>query len=350
MMAQVPEGIKLIVQGIQRFEILDAVQTSPYLRVKIRPIEEPSIADEDKLEVEALKRKIGEMFGRIVQLSPDLPDEMQSMPGNVQDPHVLTDLIAAQMPRLTFQERQEILETIDLLARMKRLLELLSREVQVLELGSRLQSEVAQELGKTQREYYLREHMRQIQKELGEGDDRTQEIDELREKIATCGMPEEARKEADRELDRLSRMNPAAPEYNVARTYLDWMVSMPWQVSSAGQPGYCRSQGGARRRPLRTGEGKRPDSGVSVGRKFKSGRHGAPADPLLRGTSRRRQDIARPVDRKGDGTQVRQHLAGRRSGRGGDPGASAHLHRRAARPDRSGHQARRDQQSCLYDG
>ncbi len=232
MMAQVPEGIKLIVQGIQRFEILEAVQTTPYMRVKIRPIEEPVIAEEDKLEVEALKRKIGEMFGRIVQLSPDLPDEMQSMPGNVQDPHVLTDLIAAQMPRLTFQERQEILETVDLRERMKRLLELLSREVQVLELGTRLQSEVAQELGKTQREYYLREHMRQIQKELGEGDDRTQEVDELREKITQSGMPEEARKEAERELDRLSRMNPAAPEFNVARTYLDWMVAMPWQVSS----------------------------------------------------------------------------------------------------------------------
>jgi len=232
MMAQVPEGIKLIVQGIQRFEILEAVQTTPYLRVKIRAIEEPAIAEEDKLEVEALKRKVGEMFGRIVQLSPDLPDEMQTMPNNVQDPHVLTDLIAAQMPRLTFQERQEILETIDLKDRMKRLLELLSREVQVLELGSRLQSEVAQELGKTQREYYLREHMRQIQKELGEGDDRTQEMDELKEKIAQSGMPEEARKEAERELDRLSRMNPAAPEFNVARTYLDWMVAMPWQVSS----------------------------------------------------------------------------------------------------------------------
>lgn len=232
MMAQVPEGIKLIVQGIQRFEILEAVETSPYLRVKIRAIEEPIVTEEERLEVEALKRKIGELFSRIVQLSPDLPDEMQSMPANVQDPHVLTDLIAAQMPRLTYQERQEILETVEITPRMKRLLELLSREVQVLELGSRLQSEVAQELGKTQREYYLREHLRQIQKELGEGDDRTQEMDELREKIAASGMPQEARKEADRELDRLSRMNPAAPEYNVARTYLDWMVSMPWTNSS----------------------------------------------------------------------------------------------------------------------
>jgi ATP-dependent Lon protease len=232
MMAQVPEGIKLIVQGIKRFEILEAVETSPYLRVKVRPIEEPEIPEEDRLEVEALKRNIGQLFTRVVQLSTDLPDEMQNMPTNVQDPQVLTDLIAAQMPRLSFQERQEILETIELKPRMTRLMELLSREVQVLELGSRLQSEVAQEMGKTQREYYLREHMRQIQKELGEGDDRTQEIDELREKIAQAGMPEEALKEAERELDRLSRMNPAAPEYNVARTYLDWMIAMPWQTST----------------------------------------------------------------------------------------------------------------------
>ncbi len=232
MMAQVPEGIRLIVQGIQRVEILEAVQDSPYLRVKVRPIEEPPIAEADQLEIEALKRNIGQQFNRVVQLSSDLPDEMQNLPNNVTDPNVLTDLIAAQMPRLSFEERQEILETLDLKARMTRLMQLLAREVQVLEVGSRLQSEVAQELGKTQREYYLREQIRQIQKELGEGDDRTQELDELREKIAEAGMPDEARKEADRELDRLTRMNPAAPEYNVTRTYLDWMVAMPWQVST----------------------------------------------------------------------------------------------------------------------
>ncbi len=229
-MAQVPDGIRLIVQGLQRMEIVEAVQTTPYLRVRVRPIEEKPIPEDQKMEIEALQRNIGSMFVKIVQLSPDLPDEMAALPNNVQDPHILTDLIAQQMPRLSFQERQEILETIDLKPRMMRLMELLGREVQVLELGSRLQSEVAQELGKTQREYYLREQMRQIQKELGEGDERTQELEELREKIASAGMPEEARREAERELDRLTRMNPAAPEYNVARTYLDWMVSMPWQV------------------------------------------------------------------------------------------------------------------------
>lgn len=232
MMAQVPEGIRLIVQGVKRFEILEATQTSPYLRVKVRLIDEPELAAADLMEIEALKRNIGAMFVKVVQLSPDLPDEMQNLPSNVQDAGVLADLIAAQMPRLTFEERQEILEAVDLTARLKRLMELLSREVELLELGSRLQSEVAQEMGKTQREYYLREHMRQIQKELGEGYDSTQDLEELREQIANAGMHEEARKEADRELDRLSRMNPAAPDYNVSRTYLDWMVAMPWQTAT----------------------------------------------------------------------------------------------------------------------
>lgn len=232
MLAQTPAGIQLIVQGLQRVEILETIQTTPYLRVKVRPIVEPAILEDERLEIDALRLNISQMFTRVVELSSDLPNEMQGLPNSVQDPNVLTDLIAAQMPRLSFQERQEILETLSLRPRMNRLMELLAREVQVLELGSRLQSEVAQELGKTQREYYLREHMRQIQKELGEGDDRTQEMDEIRVKIDSIGMPEEAKKEAERELDRLGRMNPAAPEYHVARTYLDWMVAMPWQVSS----------------------------------------------------------------------------------------------------------------------
>jgi len=232
MMAQVPEGIRLIVQGVQRFEILEAVQTTPYLRVKVRAIAEPTVSEEELLEIEALRRSVGEQFKRIVALSSDLPDEMGNLPDNVTDAGVLTDLIAAQMPRLTYQERQEVLATLELKPRMTRLMVLLGREAQLLELGNRLQSEVANELGKTQREYYLREHLRQIQKELGEGDDRTQEIEELRAKIEAAEMPEEPKHEAERELDRLSRMNPASPEYNVTRTYLDWMIAMPWHKST----------------------------------------------------------------------------------------------------------------------
>src|SRR5207253_10677401 len=138
-----------IVQGISRIEIVEAVQTTPYLRVKIRPIPEPDIPPEEALEVEALKRSIGNMFQRAVSLSRDLPDEMQGLATNINDPRILTDLIAAQMPRLTTQERQGILETIPIKERMQALMTLLAREVQVLELGSKLESEVTSELGKS---------------------------------------------------------------------------------------------------------------------------------------------------------------------------------------------------------
>ncbi len=232
MMGQTSEGIRLIVQGLSRFRVLEAIQTTPYLRVRIETIPEPEIPqDKDTaMEIEALRRQIGNLFKRAVSLSPELPDEMQGLVNNVEDPRTLTDLIAGQTPRLTTPERQEILETIDIQARMTKLMELLAREVQVLELGSKLESQVSTELGKSQREYYLREQMKPIQKELGEGDDRTQELEELKEKIEAAKMPEEALKEANRELDRLSRMNPAAPEYTVSRTYIDWLVALPWAV------------------------------------------------------------------------------------------------------------------------
>src|SRR2546426_7320912 len=196
MMGQLPEGIRLIVQGNGRFEILSATQTTPYLRVKVRPIQEPEITAHDELQIEALKRSIGLMFQKAVLLSPDLPDEMQGFANNINDPRILTDLIAAQMPRLSTEERQSILETVPIRERMTALVGLLAREVQVLELTSKVQSDVNTELGKSQRDYYLREQMKAIQRELGEGDERTAEVDELRQKIDAAGMPEEALKEA----------------------------------------------------------------------------------------------------------------------------------------------------------
>ncbi len=232
MMGQLPDGVRLIVQGISRIEILEAVQTTPYLRVKIRPLPEPEIHPEEALEVEALKRNIVTLFQKAISLTPDMPDEMQGFANSINDPRILTDLITAHMPRLTTAEKQKVLETIPIRERMRELMALLAREVQVLELGSKLQSQVTTEMGKTQREYYLREQLKAIQKELGEGDERAQELQELRERIAAANMPEEALKEANRELDRLERMSPGAPEYTVARTYIDWLVTLPWSVST----------------------------------------------------------------------------------------------------------------------
>ncbi len=229
MMMQLPDGIRLIVQGITRFEILEAEQVEPYVRVKIRTIPESPVPDDQTVEIEAARRSIVSLFQKAVSLSPDLPDELQALANNIDSPGILTDLVTAHLPRFSTAEKQQILETLPLRERMQALMALLAREVQVLELGSKLHSDVTSELGRSQREYYLREQLKAIQKELGEGDDRTREIDELREKIEASGMPEEASKEANRELERLQRMPTAAPEYTVARTYIDWLIALPWK-------------------------------------------------------------------------------------------------------------------------
>src|SRR5437667_207113 len=173
------------------------------------------------------------LFQKVVELSPTLPDELLNILGSAEGPGALADLIAGSLLTLPTPLRQELLETVGVAERLQRLVGALTKEVEVLELGSKIQSEVQSELSKTQREYYLREQMKAIQKELGEADDRTQEIDALRRKIESAGMTEEANKEALRELDRLAKMPPAAPEYTVARTYIDWLVSMPWQQETA---------------------------------------------------------------------------------------------------------------------
>ena len=222
---------RLLIQGVQRFEIQQVTQTEPYIRARVRVIDEHEQMQEgDAVEIEALKRQIGGLFVRAVELSAEMPDQWKDIAG-IESPSVMTDLMAAHL-RLSTADKMSILETFRLKERMARLLALMTREVQVLELGANLQSQVAGEMGKAQREYYLREQMKVIQRELGEGDERGEDIAELKRKVEEAGMTEEARKEADRELERLQRMSPGAPEYSVARTYVDWLASLPWTNSS----------------------------------------------------------------------------------------------------------------------
>lgn len=230
-LVKMPDAVRLIVQGVSRFRIVERLQEEPYLRARIEVIDEPVIGDDKAEEMEALRRSIAALFDQAVRLSPQLPDELRSLTQAVQEINVMADLVAAHM-MLSLEDKQKILETIEVQPRLRALLEMLGKEVRVLELTSKVNSEVSQELSKTQREYYLREQLKAIQRELGESDDRGEELDELRQKIDQANMPEEALKEVNREFDRLRRMNPGAPEYTVARTYVDWMVAMPWNVSS----------------------------------------------------------------------------------------------------------------------
>ena len=228
-MFKLPDGsLRLIVQGLTRLTLDQITETRPYLRARVTPAVE-SLAEADRLEIDALLRNIKTNFQQVVSLSPLLSDDLQTLAANITEPGRLSDFIASSLTTIATPVKQEVLETLDVRARMDALNRILIKELEVLELGSKIQSQVQSEVGKNQREYFLREQMKAIQKELGEGDDQTKEIEELDEKIEAAGMPEAVKKEAMRELDRLARMPVAAAEYTVSRTYLDWLVTLPWQ-------------------------------------------------------------------------------------------------------------------------
>jgi ATP-dependent Lon protease len=228
-----PDGtVRLVVQGLHRIRIVEMTQARPYLVARVAEVPEVSPPAGD-LESEALARNAVTLFRQVVELSPMLPDELATVVQNVTQPDRLGDLIAATLPALTTQVKQELLETPDVKARLARLVAVLTKEAEVLALGSKIQSQVESEVGRSQREYYLREQLKAIQKELGQTDERTQELDDLRDKIEAAGMTEEAKKEALRELDRLGKMPPAAAEYTVARTYLDWLLALPWSKQTS---------------------------------------------------------------------------------------------------------------------
>jgi len=228
-MLKFPDGsLRVLVQGLSRVRLSKVIQTEPFFVAQIDLLHEDL---KQSTEIEALKRNLVIQFQKIVSLVPQLPDELQVVVVNTNDPGKLADLIATNLT-LSIVEKQQILELLDVRKRLEKLTLYLNRELQVLEMGSKIQDKVQTELGKNQREYFLREQLRAIQKELGVGDDRSAEIEELRQKIITTNMPEQVEAEALRELDRLAKMQPGAAEYTVSRTYIDWMIALPWSIST----------------------------------------------------------------------------------------------------------------------
>ena len=228
-MLRFPDGsVRFLVQGLSRVRVKNFVQTKPYPVAKIEIIEEKV---EKSVEVEALIRNVLDLLKKVVDLAPYLSEELQVSAINTEDPSRLADLIASNL-NINVAQKQQLLETFDTKERLRKVLSQINREVEVLELSRRIQSQAASELGKTQKEYILREQLKAIQKELGEGDERTAELDEFKRKIKEAKMPSEAKDAAQKELDRLSKMNPAAAEYTVSRTYLDWLVNLPWSKST----------------------------------------------------------------------------------------------------------------------
>jgi ATP-dependent Lon protease len=228
-MLRFPDGsVRVLVQGLSRIRVRDFLETEPYAVAQIEVIEEEP---QKNVEVEALSRNVLDLLKKVVDLAPYLSEELQVTAMNTEDPSRLADLIASSL-NIKVPQKQELLETFDAKERLKKVLSHINREVEVLELSQRIQSQTASELGKTQREYILREQLKAIQRELGEADERTAEVDEFRKKIKEAKMPKEALEAANKELDRLSKMNPAAAEYTVSRTYLDWLVTLPWSKST----------------------------------------------------------------------------------------------------------------------
>jgi ATP-dependent Lon protease len=222
---KVPDGtLRILVQGLQRVQLESRVQDDPYL---VGEFSELPDVESDSKEVEALTRNVQMLFGRIVGLVPYLPAELELAAANVDDPSSLSHLVASTL-RLKTDEKQQLLEEPDVEKRLLALSAILSRELEVFELGTKIQSQVQSELEKGQREYFLRQQLKAIQEELGEGDPEQAELQELRERVEQAALPEDTRKAVDRELGRLERLPSASAEYGVIRTYLDWILSLPW--------------------------------------------------------------------------------------------------------------------------
>lgn len=226
-MIKVPDGtLRILVQGLDRVRLDNRLDTDPYLLGEFSAL--PDVLEETP-ELEALTRNVQGLFGRIIGLAPYLPEELQLAAANVDDPSALCHLVASTLRTIRTEERQEILEEVDVEQRLRAVSAILNRELEVFELGSKIQSQVQSEMEKGQREYFLRQQLKAIQQELGEADPDQAEIAELRGQLEALGeLPEEVQKAAERELGRLEKLPPAAAEYGVIRTYLEWILTLPW--------------------------------------------------------------------------------------------------------------------------
>ena len=217
--------VKILVQGLSKGEIDTCLRERPFFEVKIRKVIEPTLP-EVPIEVEALMRTAKEKIEQILNLK-NLPPEIVMVTDNISDPGVLADLVASNL-RLKIEESQAILEIFDPIERLKKVNELLTRELELSTMQARIQNQAKEEMSKTQRDYFLREQLKQIQQELGEGDERAEELSELKKQIEKAKMPTEAKREADKQLRRLEQMHPESSEASLVRTYLDWLVDLPW--------------------------------------------------------------------------------------------------------------------------
>ncbi len=224
------QSLFVFAEGLERVRLGEFTQLAPFMRARVSPI--PEAAPPDSSEIEALQRNVLTLFQQIVAGSPTLSDELSTVALNIDEPGRLVDFIASSLPSLSTPDKQDTLETLDIRVRLEKINQHLAKELEVQQLRNKIQSEVQDRVQQTQREYYLREQMKAIQKELGEQDEGARDVDDLKKKIDDAGMPEEVKKEALKELGRLSRMSPMAADYSLTRNYVEWLAVLPWSKTS----------------------------------------------------------------------------------------------------------------------
>ena len=219
-------------EGVERVEFVRFVQSEPYMIAEVRVLSTVEPVGDESAAVEALVRNVLTQFNQIVGASQTLSDELRTIAANIDQPAKLVDFIAASLPFLTTAEKQELLETPSVQTRLDKLHQFLAKELEVQQLRTKIQTEVQDQVQQSQRDFYLREQMKAIQKELGETDDSQREVEDLRQKFESCGMPDDVKKEATKELNRLARMSPMAADYSLTRNYIEWLIAMPWNKST----------------------------------------------------------------------------------------------------------------------
>ncbi len=344
-MIKVPDGtMRILVQGGQRVHIDSWVRETPYLVAEISEL--PDEVPAESAELEALMRNVQQTFSSIVESNPYLPEELQIAIANIDDPSALSHLIAGSL-RLKGEEKQGLLEEVDVALRLRRLVDILARELEVISIGSEIQNQVQSEIDKGQREFVLRQQLDAIRRELGEFDESAAEANELREQLDAIALPEDVRRQVDRELKRLEALPPQAAEHGVIRTYLEWIASLPWDKTTEDNLDLVHARAVLDEDHYDIEQVKDRIIEFLAVRKLKPDARGSIL--CFVGPARRGQDLARALDRARARAQVRAHQRGRRARRGRDPRPPAHLHRRHAGDDHPRPARRGVQEPALHD-
>ncbi len=345
-MLKLPDGrIRLLVQGLSRARIDSFLAEEPYLKAKITRLEESETPEELPPEHEALLRSVKQNLEKSVSLGKNISPEVMVIAGNLDDPARLADLAASNLD-LKLEDAQKILESTDAIERLRLVNDSLAKEITVLTMQQEISTQARGEMDKSQREYYLRQQLRAIQQELGEGEEISEELDGYRKIIADKKIPQEAAAEIEKQIKRLERSHPDSAETAIIRTYLDWMTGLPWSVSSEDSKDIDRARRILDEDHYDIEKVKERILEFLAVHALKQSLKG----PILCfvGPSGRRKDLPRPVHRPRSRPQVRAPLARRRPRRGRDPRPPAHVRRRDARPDHPGHPPGRDLEPRLH--